>query len=94
MKHNQLVFNHDTGELGLRTGPCNVKDRNNPRFCVGMQKALRNQSPSHKGLPKKYYVEGNKTRFYAVVYRPHRSQEGLMLNWCPWCGNALDKWFA
>lgn len=62
-------------------------------WCAGMTMALENsrENSETKGLSvsRGWYGESPREVRRAVIYRPRSRQDGIVLNFCPWCGRQI-----
>jgi hypothetical protein len=81
-----------TQDFGINPGKCSRLG-----WCEGMRLALRFVPANFNGkgltimtgwLPDD--AKGASPRCLGVSYRRSRSDDGLVLNFCPWCGSSLE----
>ena len=62
-------------------------------WCAGMTLALQgtHENSEGKGLTvsRGWYNKEKKPRVGGVTYVPRARVQGLVLNFCPWCGRAI-----
>lgn len=65
-------------------------------FCFVMEKMLEPEDNAHhrKGLTRLIILNFDKgtQALWGVSYGRGRSDPGVMLNYCPWCGASLKNW--
>lgn len=65
------------------------------QWCRTMAVVLNETDDRMAGLSVANFYRGNGDLiFTSVVYRKRRGDAGVLLNHCPWCGEAIDFWKA
>ena len=69
--------------------PCNVKKRD---LCETLSDRLNQESNAHKKGFTTIVIFSSRTRKFktiGVAYKKNSKDEGVMLNFCPFCGESL-----
>lgn len=64
------------------------------RFCETMTRAIDNTNGKGGGLEAFEVVNMRtlKTRLVGIRYRTCKSDRGVLINFCPWCGTDMRPW--
>lgn len=73
-------------------GVCRIGHDGNVSFCEAMKKYCQTVNDSAKGLVALGLANlaVGKIRVAGVIYKERPSSSGILLNFCPWCGQEIE----
>lgn len=81
----------DKREAFQTVGKCRIED-GCVYFCTPLNERLQSYADAHKGLILLEVVnlKSHSCQVAGAMYRSSRSDKGILLNYCPFCGEWID----